>query len=299
MHNHPIGGESVAHFLDNVRRMRFGDEVHCVHCGFRRVHRHGKFSGRQRYRCAKCGRTFSDLTGTPLSYLKDLERCEAYAACLDDGLTIRKAAALLGVNPKTVFRWRHALLALVDATDTTVLRERVELSDLWFALNQKGCRRLNRQPRRRGVACRSRYRGVVVRALAACDRIGHVGSGVAWARTVGLEHLKEILAARVGLNVVVHAAQGRLSAAARFAASVGGQYEPAKWIPGARTDRPPDAHVRTVTDYCGRLRNWLRRFCGVATKYLAHYLAWHRLMERTDRLGDERPPESWPLWVAL
>jgi transposase-like protein len=301
MRNHPIDGETIAHFLDNVRRTRFRDGVHCVHCGFQRVHRHGKFSGRQRYRCMDCGRTFSDLTGTPLSYLKNLERCEDYAACLDDGLTIRKAAALLRVNPKTVFRWRHALLALVASTDETMLRERVELSDLWFALNQKGCRRLNRPARRRGVRCRSSYRGVVVRAIAACDRNGHAASGVAWARTVRLEHLVEVLTAHVGLNVVVHAAQGRLSHAARFAASVGGRFETTKATLVARKDRHAyaDAHLHTVTAYCRQLRNWLRRFCGVATKYMAHYLAWHRLMERADLLGDDRPPESWPLWVAL
>ena len=28
------------------------------------------------------------------------------------------------------------------------------------------------------------------------------------------------------------------------------------------------------------LKNWMRRFNGVATKYLGHYLGWRRLIER-------------------
>ncbi len=30
----------------------------------------------------------------------------------------------------------------------------------------------------------------------------------------------------------------------------------------------------------GRLKNWMARFHGVATKYLANYLGWRRMLER-------------------
>lgn len=42
-------------------------------------------------------------------------------------------------------------------------------------------------------------------------------------------------------------------------------------------------HIQNVNAYHGRLKQWLRRFNGVATAYLENYLGWFRLMERTTR----------------
>ena len=39
-------------------------------------------------------------------------------------------------------------------------------------------------------------------------------------------------------------------------------------------------HIQNVKAYDSRLKTWMRRFHGVATKYLEHYLGWRRLLER-------------------
>ena len=39
-------------------------------------------------------------------------------------------------------------------------------------------------------------------------------------------------------------------------------------------------HVQNVNAYVSRLRSWMRRFKGVATKYLASYLGWFRMLDR-------------------
>jgi len=38
--------------------------------------------------------------------------------------------------------------------------------------------------------------------------------------------------------------------------------------------------VQNVNAYVSRLRSWMRRFKGVATKYLASYLGWFRMLDR-------------------
>ncbi|WP_396215866.1 hypothetical protein [Gemmatimonas sp.] len=43
-------------------------------------------------------------------------------------------------------------------------------------------------------------------------------------------------------------------------------------------------HVQTVNSYQGRLKGWIARFRGVATKYLPRYLTWHIMDERIQRL---------------
>ena len=35
-------------------------------------------------------------------------------------------------------------------------------------------------------------------------------------------------------------------------------------------------HIRHVNAYHSQLKQWIDKFRGVATKYLANYLAWHR-----------------------
>jgi hypothetical protein len=39
-------------------------------------------------------------------------------------------------------------------------------------------------------------------------------------------------------------------------------------------------HINNVNGYHGRLKNWLRRFNGVASSYLNHYLGWFRSLDR-------------------
>ena len=39
-------------------------------------------------------------------------------------------------------------------------------------------------------------------------------------------------------------------------------------------------HIQNVNNYDSRLKTWMRRFNGVATKYLDSYLGWHRMNDR-------------------
>ena len=38
-------------------------------------------------------------------------------------------------------------------------------------------------------------------------------------------------------------------------------------------------HIQNVNAYISRLKDWLRRFKGVATHYLPSYLGWRRMIE--------------------
>ncbi len=35
-------------------------------------------------------------------------------------------------------------------------------------------------------------------------------------------------------------------------------------------------HIQTTNSFHSNLKSWMRRFNGVATKYLANYVGWHR-----------------------
>ena len=40
--------------------------------------------------------------------------------------------------------------------------------------------------------------------------------------------------------------------------------------------------------YDSRLKGWMYRFRGVATKYLGNYLGWHRMLDRYGRKLDPK-----------
>ena len=83
----------------------------CPHCACERYHRHGQANGLQRYRCRACGRTFNDLSGTPLARLRMREKWPNYMRALEASLSVRAAASQVGVHRNTAFRWRHRFLA--------------------------------------------------------------------------------------------------------------------------------------------------------------------------------------------
>ena len=65
-----------------------------------------------------------------------------------------------------------------------------------------------------------------------------------------------------------------LAAAAQL---LGVQHHSINVSAGIRVDGP--WHVQNVNAYVSRLRGWMRRFKGVATKYLASYLGWFRMLD--------------------
>jgi hypothetical protein len=60
--------------------------------------------------------------------------------------------------------------------------------------------------------------------------------------------------------------------------------------PGGPRPEAPNLHINNVNGYHGRLKEWLRPFHGVATKYLDRYLGWRRTVEA---LGNDPEPQDW------
>ena len=65
---------------NDSREQRYSNGVACLHCGSTSVIKHGKKNNVQRFRCKDCGKTFNDLTLTPManSHVK-LEQWIEYA----------------------------------------------------------------------------------------------------------------------------------------------------------------------------------------------------------------------------
>ena len=82
----------------------------CPRCACDRYHRHGQANGLQRYRCRACGRTYNDLSGSPLARLRLREKWLDYLGAVLDSTSVRAAADRVGVHRNTAFRWRRRFL---------------------------------------------------------------------------------------------------------------------------------------------------------------------------------------------
>jgi len=297
--------------IRKIREMRFTDGLACVYCRGTRIHRWGCFSGRQRYRCPTCHKTFSDLTGTPAANLKRVDALPAFVSCMRGGMSVRATARVVGVHKDTSFRWRHRLLARSVLADATVLDGLFEYAETWLPHSLKGQRPLDRPARRRGA--RSAGKPTMrVWVPVGRDRANSTWSGVAGHLRPRVYALRGYLWPRLLPDAVLLTSLGPLSGPAilmggrrwgsnrRSGSRVLDWRTDRRW-PGvhARVPRRPDGsslyHTENVGAYIARLHDWLERFRGVSTRWLHHYLRWHRLVDR-EAVGDRiESLLRWPL----
>ena len=243
----------------------------CPHCDGTCIQKWGHFAGRQRFRCRDCRRTFSCFTGTPLRYLKRVERWRTFLWCLEGRLTVRQCGVVVGIDKNTALRWRHRALDQWRCEPQRRMRGRVAIGEFSIPLNEKGTRRLGRRPRRHGHAPGRATVDLVRIGLIAAIETDAKGAPALMIRSTdvwppGRSDYERILGARFSHVDEIAGSQGRLCPVAGFAGSVGIAY---------RTERGGD---RAKCVWCLRsdLRRWLRPLRGVATSRLDNYLEWFR-----------------------
>ncbi len=248
----------------------------CPHCGCKQVHRCGQASGLQRLRCLGCRRSRNALTGTPLARLRKRGHWLTYLQCVLESRSVRAAAAITGVHRTTSFRWRHRFVPGAARGRPIMLGTIVEADETYLLESQKGSRDMQRPPRKRGAkARRPGISNELDCLLVARDRGGqtldfHTGRG-----PVSAVKLARCLGGVLpidGLLISDGAAAYR-----RFAEDAGIRHQFINVRAGERSRG--DIHIQNVNGWHARFMGWLVRFRGVASKYLAHYSNWQRVLD--------------------
>jgi len=253
------------------------NHVHqCPHCQSERLGRWGRQSGLQRFRCKGCGKCFNALTGTPLARLRRKECWLDYSQALIEGLTIRAAAIRCGITKTTSFRWRHRFLTDVAEIKVANLTGIVEADETYFPLSFKGSRQLPRQAHRRGHAIHQPGTGgEKVPVLVLRDRQGATTDF----KLLTATQIEEApILSQVIASDAVLCTDG--SASLRNSARQAGIAHRALNLSKGIRVLAGVYHIQNVNAYDSRLKMWMLRFHGVATKYLENYLGWRRGLER-------------------
>ena len=247
--------KSTLKIENNINDKKQNKYIKCPHCKSEDVIKYGSYNGIQRYKCKnnKCERTFTKQTESPFRYSKKFkENCHKYKELYEKGLTIRECAEILNISIVTSFFWRHRVLYnLKQVNNVEKLCDYAELTRVVLLENFKGDRYSKNKEKDK------------ISIVNAMNKSIDIISIIAARNHLGFRELKENIEPRIDKKAIAVAfLDGRLQA-------FSDKHNTINKIRIRRIDITPiDA------SYSLKIKRWLKKFRGVATKYIDHYLSW-------------------------
>ena len=253
---------------------RFADGVKCPYCNGKHIQRNGKARGYQQYICVDCKKYFSATTNTIISCTKlPLEKWNKYIECMMANLSIRKCAEICGINKNTAFLWRHKILdALQSMAESVVLNGIVEGDETFFPLSYKGSHALPEGRKARHHGQKNHKRGVSKEQVCVPCAVNRKGLSIAKVTNLG----------HVSTENLKTAFLGRIEEGSTFCTDGAPQY--VNFAISGKLDllqfqqkegRIGLYNIQHINSYHSVLKNFMRKFKGVSTKYLPNYLVWN------------------------
>jgi len=278
------GTDSTSQLISELEE-RTVEKPECPHCHSSLINRHGKVNKMQRYRCKNCGKTFVATTATPLARLRYKELWLDYIRCMLDSKVLRECAKECGINLKTSFRWRHRFLALPSTLKASRLEGIIEADETLFPYSEKGAKKLSRPPHKRGMKAQKRGRSKEdwVPVLTVRDRAKNTYEAILPDVTTETLH-KELVGKLEKDSVLCSDGYKSYIALSEKNDLIHKRLD----VAGGIKVIDKVFHIQNVNAYHSRLKLWIKRFHGVATKYLDHYLGWFRYMDTPENLNENR-----------
>ena len=256
----------------------------CRKCGSKHLVRFGKDkNGKQRYKCSACGATFTGTSFSVISHSHCSEDTwEKYIGLLLDSAPLTRCAKECKISVRTAFIWRHKILnALQKDQDNRVLAGIVEADEMFVHVSYKGNHTkskrftMPREPFERGSDNRDNFSPKVCLVFAV-ER-----NGQCYGEAVGVGHPT--------LKMLSHAFNDRICPESIMITDKGHVMKNyfrkrqdiefirlESSVTGRHDGGPPEIrgayHIQHVNNAHHRFRDFLRRYCGVSTKYLNHYV---------------------------
>lgn len=279
-----LSNAPVTAVINEVRERRFSNGKKCPHCNNEHVVRNGKFKGKQRYLCRNCNKSFCDFTASPVAYSKKtLNRWLEFAKCMVLGYSLRKSAEIVGIHLSTAFYWRHkisdGLRAFIGRGNVSGI---VEVDETFFLESFKGNHKksrtftMPRPSRKRGG--KSKFKGISheqVCVVCAIDRNGNIISELTCKGRIRHSDLERVFLNHISKDSIL--CSDAHKSYIRFAQNLNIELIQLK----SGKSKKGIYHIQHINSFHNELKKWIRRFNGVATKYLANYLYWFKWIKYT------------------
>lgn len=212
--------------------------------------KYGSYKGIQRYKCKGCGKTFSNSTNSLWSYSKHKPtKWIEFIELMMEKRSLRFCASKLKINLSTAFYWRHKILhGLTINSLPNKLKGKIHIGKTLIIENFKGCRNIE-TPLRRNIWVVG-AKGIDDSMLVKPISIGN------W----NFKSFNEKIYSKIEKNSYL------ISYGDRYITSVVKSHN--KILIKETVD---ENRIRFLKI---NLKNWLKSFCGIATKYLEEYLSF-------------------------
>lgn len=274
---------------DFLTEKRFSNGKVCPICGCVNIVCNGhQKDGKQRYKCKDCGKTFVITSNSIVSGTrKSLVTWGMFVQCTINQYSLRKTAKRCGIHKNTAFIWRHKLLdALQDVLSLTVLEGIIEADETFFSVSYKGNHKnstfvMPRKPHRRGSSIHTRglsHEKVCVPC--AISRNGYAVSTISNLGRISIRNLHNAFDNKLQSNSIL--CTDKLASYIQFSRDNNLnliQLRSGKSIQGIY-------HIQHINRYHGDLKDFIRSFKGVSTKYLNNYLTLFSFMYQCSQMDE-------------
>lgn len=256
----------------------------CPHCGSKHVNRRGKSKqGIPQFSCKDCNKRYSLTTGTSMSHIHKKAQWINYLKCVNQGLSIRASAKQVGISIQTSFTWRHKILSALNSLEPEKLSGVIECDELELAINEKGARNLDREPRKRGTdfSRNDEYQAGVVQIVTAVERNGDKTLRAVETKRLSKENIESVLSQKLSPESTLITDKHHSYKA--FAKSNETIIHKSVKASDHVSKSDKKVHLQTVNQTHKQLRDFLNHFNGVSTKYLQNYLNWYAYQDKVKK----------------
>lgn len=271
--------------------MGYNRFMRCVRCQSEKLRKNGfTKSGKQRYRCFQCGKSFV-LEDQP----NNINVSPQIRTKLIDSLLKQKTPSIIDIKESdnlsvcynTLYYWRHKILnELIKVQSEVILSGTIQADETYFSVNYKGNHKnsewqMPRLPRLRSADLSTR--GLSKEKIAVLTAIDDKGISIAIPIAQGRPTSNQIYDAlknniKPGSTLITDSATCYKKLAKQLNLKhiqiATGKH--AVNVDGTRY------HINNVNNYHGRLKKFIAKFYGVSSKFLPEYTAWFAFLDRTD-----------------
>lgn len=260
---------------DEVKHIR--NKKPCPHCSSINVYRMGKQNGSQTYKCKDCNKYYRETTGTPLYRIHIKEKWQSYLDLMERGVSIKKIAKKLEISIQTSFDWRHKILSSLEQFIPEELTDTVECDEMEFPLSNKGEKNLKRKPRKRANDFKRNKNK---------DEISTVQVVTAVERRTGKKFFKVVETKRLTKKQISLALDGKLGSNTILVTDKHHSYKSyakdnenikhKRLLAKDHVDKNDKSiNLQKVNNVHSQVRDFIKPFNGVSSKYLQNYLNWY------------------------
>ena len=227
----------------------------CPYCNEDKGIKYGFYNGIQRYKCKNedCGRTFNNDINNPFRYSKKFNHMwKKYFEVFLEGVSLRECAIRMNITLVTAFFWRHRFLHdLCEKSYIEKIGSYVELTKLVLNENFKGDRKYHKEKRDKIIIVNAINDYIDILPIFAARNF------------IGLFDIRDNIIPRLDRKAyVVGHLDGRLKVFANGFNEIN------------KIKLKDNKSLNIDIAYSNKIKIWLSKFNGVASKYLEHYLSW-------------------------